>query len=192
MGMGDGGAKVGFAKGTSIAVTLDLVRERGGERAIADLASRLPPEVREALGDDLRPIATARYPFEAWIEVLIAAEAIFGAGFVRESSRLGYEKLLATTYRSTVVPGDAAATLRRMPRLWEQLTVGIGRVEVADRDGETVVIVELEIPDRFKRTATERVAGLVEALVAAAGSPAAALVTPGAQGVEIRVVFTTP
>jgi len=174
-----------LAKGTSISVTLDLVRERGGEEAIHELAARLPTEVRDAIGREMRPLATSLYPFDVWIEVLLAAEALFGEAFIRESSRHGYAKLFAGTYRSSVVAGDPTATLARLPRLWAQLTDGIGTIEV--EPSGLGVHVELAIPDRYKRLAYERVAGLVEALVAATGCEVVARVSAKGRGVEIRV-----
>jgi hypothetical protein len=158
-------------KGTSISLTLDLVRERAGEEGIALLVERLPPPVRQMLPEDMRPLATELFPFEAWAEILIAAEALFGhpRSIVRESSRRGYKKLLATTYRMWVKEGDPIETVRRIPRLWQQVTTGIGTLAVEDRPDGLVVLLDLEVDVRYRGVTEERVAGTIEAMIEAAG-----------------------
>jgi len=167
-------AEQGFIKGTSVALTLDLVRERGGEEALRELAQALPPEVRLLLPEDFRPLATQQFPFEAWGEILLAAEDLFGRtqSIVRESSRRGYRKLFQTTYRSWVKDGDPMESIRRMPRLWQQVTTGIGTLDVEERDGHPVIVARLEMPQRYRPLAEERLCGTIEALVEAAGGSA--------------------
>lgn len=179
-----------WTKGTAVAVTLDLVRDRWGDDGIAKLSAALPKSVREALGAELRAIATARYPFEVWIEVLLAAQSLFGSAVVRESSRVGYRELLRTTYRSIVRDDDPAETLRRLPRLWAQITEGIGNVEVVENEDTMQVLVDLEIPERHWPIGYERVAGLVEALIEAGGGTATVHVTTRGQQGQIWVTIT--
>jgi hypothetical protein len=163
-----------FVKGTSLAVTIDLVRERGAE-AIARLAEALPPDVRAALPEDLRPLATERYPFRVWAEVLLAAEALYGdpQSIVRESSRRGYRKLFRTMYRTWVKDGDLAESLRGMPRFFGQVTGGIGTLAIEERPHGPVLVLALSVDPRYREIGEERLAGCLEALLEAAGFDAA-------------------
>ncbi len=158
-------------KGTSLAVTLELVRERFGDEGVLAVQTRMPPKERAELPDDMRPLPSSTYAFEVWAELLLAIDAVYGQpkSLVRESSRIGYSKLLRSTYRNWVHPDDVRATLRRLPLLFEQVTRGIGTLEYVERDGRILILGHYDVCQRYRAIVVERVAGTIEAAIEVAG-----------------------
>lgn len=159
-------------KGTSLELTVELVRRRHGEAGIAELVAALPGDVRASLPGDLRVLPTEQYPFRTWAEVLLAAEALFGKplSIARESARSGYRTLLVTTYANWVRPGAPLDSVRRLPLLWDQVTKGLGVYEVLERDAASVVVrLRLAVDPRYRAITEERCAGVIEAMIEAAG-----------------------
>ena len=162
-------------KGTSLELTIELVRKRHGEEGIHELREALPSDVKETLAEDLRVLPTTPYPFRTWAEVLLAAEERFGRpmSIARESARVGYRTLLVTTYANWVRKGQPLESVRRLPLLWEQVTKGLGTYEVVERDAQSVIIrLRLDVDPRYRAITEERCAGVVEAMVEASGGRA--------------------
>lgn len=156
-------------KGSSVSITVERVRKLHGEAGLARLVEALPSDVRGELPADMRFLPASTWSFELWAELLLSADQLFGK-FARASSRDGYRQLLRTAYKNWVRPGDAEASVRRLPYLWEQVTKGLGHYEVIDRNGNIVIRVTLhDVPDRYRDVVEERVAGTVEAMIAASG-----------------------
>jgi hypothetical protein len=159
-------------KGTSLELTVELVRLRHGPTGIAELRAALPADVRGELPEDLRVLPAMAYAFRTWAEVLLAAEELYGRpiSIARESARNGYRRLLKTTYARWVRDGEPLESIRRLPHLWEQVTKGLGKYEVIDGDPGTLVVrLQLEVEPRYRQITEERCAGVVEAMGEAAG-----------------------
>lgn len=162
-------------KGTSLQLTIDIVRKRHGDEAVARLREALPGDVCDALPDDLVILPAAKYEFRVWAELLLAAEELFGKpiSIARESARTGYRGLLAGTYASWVRHGQPRESVARLTYLWEQVTTGLGTYEAIDEPGEPLIIrVRLTVDPRYREITEERCAGVVEAMAEAAGGRA--------------------
>lgn len=162
-------------KGTSLQLTIDLVRQRHGDAGIATLWRALPEDVRAVLPPDLVVLPATSYSFRAWAELLLAAETHFGTpiSIARESARSGYRRLLASTYARWVRRGDALESIKRLPHLWDQVTRGLGTYEVLESDdGPLVIRLRLAVDPRYRAITEERCAGVVEAMAEAAGGRA--------------------
>jgi len=156
-------------KGSSVNLTIERVRKRYGDVGLEKLVAAVPANVREQLPSDLRFLPSSLWSFELWAELLLAADELFG-DFARASSREGYGALLRTAYKNWVRPGDAVASVRRLPHLWEQVTKGLGDYEVIERENDVVIRVTLrDVDDRYREVTEERVAGTIEAMIAASG-----------------------
>ncbi len=178
-------------KGTSLQLTVDLVRDRHGESGIARLVEHLREDVRAALPGDLRVLPSQSIPFEVWAEVLLTAEQLFGAprSIARDSSRFGYRRLLQTTYANWVKHGQPIESVKRMPLLWEQVTKGLGEYEVFERGDDLVVRVKLNVPPRYRALTEERVLGTIEAMLEATGATFQTRLVPFAEYSECIVAF---
>lgn len=178
-------------KGTSINMTVDFVRAERGEVGVAAMRSALPPAVQQALPPDLRVLPATQWSFETWAEVLLGAERLFtGVGSIaRRTARQGYTALLATAYKNWVVPGDPQKSLQRMPRLWKQVTSGLGDYDVApsDEPDQVVIRLRLTVPERYRALTEERVAGTLEAMVEAASGHATVTVVPQGKLTDVVV-----
>ena len=100
------------------------------QRAAFD--ARLPPETRRLL--DERILAGSWYP-EAHLEnLLLAADQVLGSGDLsvcRTFGRTAARQALDSLYRTTLVPGDVAASLRMISATWSLLhNTGAVSVEV--------------------------------------------------------------
>jgi hypothetical protein len=177
-------------KGTSLNLTLDLVREREGDDAILMLVLGLPERVRKELPEDLVILPNEMVSFEAWAEVLVTAEALFGRerSIARESARRGYRQLFKTTYKRWVREGDPCEAIRRLPSLWEQVTKGIGTYEVEDLGpDEQVVHIVLAIEQRYHGVTIERAAGTLEAMIEACAARGTVETKRVVAGADLRV-----
>ncbi len=155
------------------------------------MVEALPPRVREQLPANLHFLPSSTWPFEVWAELLLAAETLFG-DFARASSREGYKELLRTVYKNWVRPGDAAESVRQLPHLWEQVTKGLGEYAVEDRGSDIVIQVRLlGVDERYREITEERVAGTIEAMIAASGRRGTVRRAPAGDGVTEFVVRTT-
>lgn len=162
-------------KGTSLQLTIDLVHQRHGDDGIAQLWAAMPEDVQEELRSDLVVLPATKYSFRAWAELLLAAEDLFGTpiSIARESARVGYRRLLSTTYAHWVRPGEPRESVARLPHLWDQVTVGLGTYEVlGELDGPLVIRLRLAVEPRYRAITEERCAGVVEAMAEAAGGRA--------------------
>lgn len=162
-------------KGTSLQLTIDLVRQRHGDEGVARLRAALPEDVQAELPADLAMLPAAKHSFRAWAELLLAAEDLYGTpiSIARESARVGYRRLLSTTYASWVRHGEPRASVARLPHLWDQVTVGLGTYEVlGEDDGPLVIRLRLAVEPRYRAITEERCAGVVEAMAEAAGGRA--------------------
>jgi len=157
-------------KGTSLLLTLDLVRERHGEDGLRAVFEALPREIRDQLPAQILP--SQPFPFAVWAELLLTAEHLYGASqsIARESARKGYRRLFQTTYANWVRKGHPVEAVHLMPRLWDQVTKGLGEYEVEDSPEGPIVTVRLHVEERYRVITEERVAGALEAMVAACGA----------------------
>jgi hypothetical protein len=172
-------------------MTIDRVRKRYGDGGVAQLLEALPAAVRDQLPENLHFLPSSTWSFEVWAELLVAAEELFG-DFARASSREGYRELLRTAYKNWVRPGDAVASVRRLPHLWEQVTKGLGEYQVEDRGSDILIRVKLNgIDERYRDVTEERVAGTIEAMIAASGRRGYVTRKPAVEGVTEFVVRTT-
>lgn len=160
-------------KGTSLELTIELVRRRHGDEGIRELHRALPEDVRDELPPDLRVLPTNPYPFRTWAEVLLAAESLLGKplSIARESARSGYRTLLSSTYANWVRRGEPLESVRRLPLLWDQVTKGLGTYEVIERGPQSVAVrLRLAVEPAYRAITEERCAGVVEAMIEAAGA----------------------
>lgn len=176
-------------KGTSLLLTLDLVRERHGDAGLRSVLDALPHELRGQLPAQILP--SQQFPFHLWAEVLLTAEHLFGhpLSIARESARKGYRKLFQTTYANWVRRGEPLEALRLMPRLWEQVTKGLGEYEVADAEDGLVVTVRLHVEERYRVVTEERVAGTLEAMIGACGGVGTVRVVRRRMKTDMHVVL---
>ncbi len=179
----------GTIKGTSIQLTLELVRKRHGDDGVRRVIEGLPAPVREMLPPALAFLPASTWPFELWAELLVSAEDAFGS-IARESARLGYAELLRTAYRNWVRPGDPAASIRNMPHLWRQVTSGLGDYEAVERGASELPSIRVRlhaVAPRYRTVTEERVAGTLEAMVEAAGARARVERHAGAEWTEFVI-----
>lgn len=180
-------------KGTSILLTLDLVRELHGKEGVDAVLARLPEHIRKLLPTDAHVLPSVQYDFEAWAEVLLAAEELYGTpwSIARSSSRVGYRKLLKTTYANWPRPGEPLESIRRMPRLWEQVTKGLGEYEIVEcaSPREIKVLVTLHIASIYRTITEERVAGTLEAMIEASGAHGTVQLTRTANRAEYHITI---
>jgi hypothetical protein len=176
-------------KGTSVTLTLDLVRREHGEEGLAKVVAAVPEHVREQLPVGLKFLPASTWPFEVWAELLLAAETLFGGerSFARLSAREGYEKLFRTTYKNWVRPGDPRASIRQMPHMWEQVTSGLGDYELVEEGEHLAIRVRLRVAPRYRAITEERVAGTLEAMIHAAGGQATITRTPHTATTELTI-----
>lgn len=163
-------------KGTSLQLTIELVRQRQGDGALADLYAALPADVQAQLPRDLVLLPSIHYPFRVWGELLLAAEEKYGKpiSIARESARSGYRRLLFNgTYARWVRPGDPRESIKRLPHLWDQVTTGLGVYDVIEGPESALAIrLRLAVEPRYRAITEERCAGVVEAMAEAAGGRA--------------------
>ena len=131
-------------KGSAFASRMNWVRLNHGERGVARLAEKVSPELEQVV--EQGAVMARWYPFELFVEINTAIDAVFGKAdltLVRQLGRHGADANLTTIYRLFYKVGTTKWILERASRLWG-MHYDSGRLIVRRFPGKEV---EMEIKD---------------------------------------------
>jgi hypothetical protein len=137
-------------KGSAITSRVLWVRLHRGEEGDARLRQALTPEARAIVGEP--PHKARWYPFEAFVELNLTIDRIFGKGdlgLVKELGRHGADANLTTVYRLFYMVGTPKWIMDRAARLWD-LHYDAGKLLVVRYPGNEIELQIVGFPTPHK------------------------------------------
>jgi hypothetical protein len=125
-------------KGSAITSRLLWVRLHHGEEGDAKVRQALSPATRAIAGEP--PHKARWYPFEAFVELNVVIDRLFGRGdlaVVKELGRYGADANLTTVYRLFYMVGTPKWIMDRAARLWD-LHYDSGRLVIVRHPGNAI------------------------------------------------------
>jgi hypothetical protein len=125
-------------KGSSLAPRFTWVRKHHGDGGVARLLQALSPSTRAIVDGGI--LKSSWYPFEAWVEINVRIDALFGAGdlaLVRELGHFAAVDGLSTVYKLFYKLGSVKWILDQASRLWS-VYYDSGRLEITRLPGNEV------------------------------------------------------
>jgi hypothetical protein len=125
-------------KGSAIASRVLWVRLHHGEDGDARLRQAVAPATRAILGEP--PNKAKWYPFDAFVDLNLTIDRVFGKGdlaVVRELGRFGADANLTTVYRLFYMVGMPKWIMDRAARLWD-LHYDSGRAMIVRYPGDEI------------------------------------------------------
>ena len=132
-------------KGTALRARLRFVEERAGVEGYRRFLDALAPATRELV--DARILASAWYPFAAFIDLCEVIDRQLGAGDLAlcdELGRYACDANLPTLYKIFFRMADVLYIVRRAAAAW-RVNYDEGSMSVVD-EGDHVVTMRMEVP----------------------------------------------